>query len=58
MLQPLKDVIGNRLNQYKSQNGHIVVRVYNGGSRYTIFVLNDDSKEREIIAKFGPYEAK
>lgn len=58
MLQPLKDVIGNRLNQYKSQNGHIVVRVYNGGSRYTIFVLNDDSKEREIIAKFGPYEAR
>jgi hypothetical protein len=58
MLQPLKDVIGNRLNQYKSQNGHIVVRVYNGGSRYAIFVLNDASREREITARFGPYEAR
>lgn len=58
MLQPNKDVIGDRLNQYKSQNGHIVVRVYDQGSRYDIYILNDDSKEREIIAKYGPYEAR
>jgi len=58
MLQPNKDVIGDRLNQYKSQNGHIVVRVYDHGSRYDVFILNDDSKEREIIGKYGPYEAR
>ena len=58
MLQPNKDVIGDKLNQYKSQNGHIVVRVYDQGSKYDIYILNDDSKEREIKAKYGPYEAR
>ena len=58
MLQPTKDVIGDRLDQYKSQNGHIVVRVYDKGSQYEIYILNDDSEEREIIAKYGPYEAR
>ncbi|MCK0189585.1 hypothetical protein [Arenibacter sp. F20364] len=58
MLQPTKDVIGNRLDQYKSQNGHIVVRVYDKGRQYGIYILNDDSEEREIIAKYGPYEAR
>ena len=58
MLQPLKDVIGDKLDQYKSQNGHIVVRVYNQGRQYDIYILNDNTKEREIIAKYGPYEAR
>ena len=58
MLQANKDVIGDKLNQYKSQNGHIVIRVYDQGSQYDIYILNDDTKEREIIAKYGPYEAR
>lgn len=58
MLQPNKDVIGERLNQYKSQNGHIVLRVYEGGSTYKIFILNDASDEREIISTHGPYAAR
>ena len=58
MLQGTKDVIGGRLDQYKSQEGHIVVRVYNHGNTYDIYVLNDKSEEREIKAKYGPYKAR
>jgi beta-lactamase superfamily II metal-dependent hydrolase len=58
MLQANKDVIGDRLNAYKSQQGHIVVRVYNGGAKYEVYILNDASEKREVLAKFGPYESR
>ena len=58
MLQANKDVIGGNLNSYKSQNGHIVVRVEKGGASYEIYILNDKNKNREVIAKFGPYESR
>lgn len=58
ILQGTKDVIGGRLNQYKSQNGHIVVRVYDNGDTYDVYVLDDTSEEREIISKHGPYKAR
>lgn len=58
MLQPLKEVIGERLDEYKSQNGHIVIRVLNGGKSYKIFILNDRDAQREIIANYGPYESR
>ena len=58
MLQPNKDVIGGKLNAYKSQHGHIVIHVYNQGEQYDIYVLNDNSEEREIIAKYGPYASR
>ncbi|RDY60063.1 MBL fold metallo-hydrolase [Flagellimonas nanhaiensis] len=58
MLQGAKDVIGGRLNQYRSQEGHIVVRVYDEGDKYDVFILNDKSEEREILAKHGPYTAR
>ncbi len=58
MLQGAKDVIGDKLNRYKSQSGHIVVRVYNNGANYKIFVLNDKSEKREIIKENGPYTSR
>tara|TARA_R110002051_G_scaffold64139_3_gene116811 strand:+ start:10913 stop:12199 length:1287 start_codon:yes stop_codon:yes gene_type:complete len=58
MLQANKDVIGGRLNQYKSQNGHIVLRVHPEGNSYAIYILDDTSKERKITAIFGPYESR
>lgn len=58
MLQANKDVIGGRLNSYKSQQGHIVVRVHKEGAKYDIFILDDGSEKREVLAKFGPYESK
>ncbi|WP_149304333.1 ComEC/Rec2 family competence protein [Pareuzebyella sediminis] len=58
MLQGTKDVIGDRLDQYKSQNGHIVLRVDEGGESYEIFILDDTSEKREILSKHGPYAAR
>jgi len=58
MLQGTKDVIGGRLDQYKSQKGHIVVRVYDNGNTYDVYVLDDTSEERQIISKHGPYKAR
>ncbi|WP_425235042.1 ComEC/Rec2 family competence protein [Ulvibacterium sp.] len=58
MLQPNKDVIGGRLDTYKSQNGHIVVRVYDNGSSYKVYILNDATEEREVLSKHGPYASR
>lgn len=58
MLQGAHDVIGERLNAYKSLGGHIVIRVHPQGDTYAIFVLNDQTETREIISKHGPYEAR
>lgn len=58
MLQPNKDVLGDKVNIYKSQEGHIVVRVYNLGANYEIYILNDKSEKREVLAKYGPYKSR
>ena len=38
--------------------GHIVVRVYKGGKKYQIFVLNDRSLDYEIIYKSKAFKAR
>ncbi len=58
MLAANKEVIGEKLEQYNSWNGHILVRVYPSGDRYEIHILNDRNKEREVLAKFGPYSSR
>ena len=58
LLQGTKDVIGGSLDRYKSQQGHIVVRVHPGGDQYEIFVLNDKTEKREITSHFGPYVSR
>lgn len=40
------------------RDGHIVVRVFNGGKKYQIFVLNDRSLDYEIIYKSKVFKAK
>jgi beta-lactamase superfamily II metal-dependent hydrolase len=58
MLQANREVIGSLLDRYKSQQGHIVVRVAPKGGRYSIFVLNCESEKREIIGTYGPYNSR
>lgn len=41
--------MGRYLKDYKSMEGHIVVRVYPGGQTFDVFVLHDDTPERSII---------
>jgi hypothetical protein len=40
-----------------SQQGHIVVRVSEGGKRYEVLVLDDTREQGELKARFGPYES-
>jgi beta-lactamase superfamily II metal-dependent hydrolase len=42
---------------YRSYGGHIVIRVAPGGSTYEVFILNDADQTREVIKRFGPYQA-
>ncbi len=58
LLAPNISVIGTLTNRYKSQHGHIVVRVYDVGKKYDIYVLNDLSEKREVIAKSGSYASR
>ena len=58
MLEPNYQVIGPRLEQLKSAQGHIVVRVYSGGERYKVIILNDSDSTYKIKATFGPYTAR
>lgn len=53
MLKANKLVIGDLIHKsYKSESGHILVRVYPGGERYSVFILNDQTTRREVMAKF------
>lgn len=58
MVTANKEVIGGIVNQYKALHGHIVVRVYDQGKHYEIYVLNEQSPKREVLAKYGPYESR
>ncbi|MDX1910415.1 MAG: MBL fold metallo-hydrolase [Saprospiraceae bacterium] len=56
MLEANRLVIGERIiNGYKNQHGHVVVRVFDRGHKYQVFVLNDYSTKREVLAIHGPY---
>lgn len=53
-----KVVIGGSINQLKSQQGHIVIRVSPGGEEYRIFVLDDTSESFKIKSVHGPYRSR
>ncbi len=44
-------------NNYKSIQGHIVIRVYEEGYHYEVFVLDDTSTELTIKQRLGPYQS-
>lgn len=59
MLEANKLVIGPLVDQsYKSQQGHILVRVMPGGSTYYIIILDDANTVRRVTKVFGPYATK
>lgn len=52
-------VLGKRLvGQLKNQQGHIVIRVYQGGDKYEIYILDDTTESFQINAIHGPYESR
>jgi hypothetical protein len=59
MLEANKIVIGPLIDRsYKSQQGHILVRVLPGGASYYVIILDDSSSKMPVKAVFGPYETK
>ena len=56
MLEANKLVIGPLIDRvYKSQQGHIMVRVLPGGHQYYIIILDDNESNLKIKNIFGPY---
>lgn len=45
-------------NQIPKVTGHIIVKVHNGGDRFTLYILNDEDELRTVKAVFGPYLSK
>jgi len=45
-------------DNYKSMQGHIVVRVHPKGMQYEVFILDDATEELTVKDKFGPYYSK
>lgn len=56
-LKPELKITNKRTGDFKSSNGHVVVRVEEGGARYRIFVLSNADESNRITASFGPYES-
>ncbi len=50
-------VIGPTIDNLKSQQGHIVVRVNPGGDTYLIYILDDTEENFRITAVHGPYDS-
>jgi hypothetical protein len=57
VLAPTRAVLGERLNQFRSTQGHIVVRVDADGETFRIFVLDDSDENYVVKAVHGPYQA-
>lgn len=59
MLDANRHVIGPLIDRsYKSQQGHIVVRVLPGGDDFYVIILNDSDRMRHVKAVYGPYHSK
>ena len=53
-----KHVIGPLLDRLLSSQGHIVVRVRDGGASYQAIILEDSDESMRVTAVYGPYQAR
>lgn len=59
MLEETKVAIGPWLTKnYKSMQGHIVVRVSPGGENYRILILDATQVDLRVKGEFGPYKSR
>jgi beta-lactamase superfamily II metal-dependent hydrolase len=58
-LLPQNALMNRRFSgQLKSQLGHVVVRVENGGHTYNIYTLDSTTETSNITGTFGPYQSR
>jgi beta-lactamase superfamily II metal-dependent hydrolase len=55
VMEETHTVIGSRIDQMKSRQGHIVIRVAPGGNSYTIYILDDSEENFKVTSVHGPY---
>ena len=48
----------DRFAQVKGSNGHIVVRVYDGGANYRIYTLSDSDGKMTVKKMSNVYQSK
>jgi hypothetical protein len=53
-----KVLLSKYLSKFKGTQGHVVVRVHPGGTKYYIYVLGDDDLNRTVKKIYGPYNCK
>jgi beta-lactamase superfamily II metal-dependent hydrolase len=58
VLAPMRAVLGERLKQFRSTQGHVVVRVDSDGETFRVFVLDDSAENFVVTAVHGPYQAR
>ena len=57
MMEETRVVVGSPLDNFKSQQGHIVVRVDPGGNSFMIYILDDSNEKYLIKSVHGPYDS-
>ncbi|MGM9478517.1 hypothetical protein ACS5PU_18985 [Pedobacter sp. GSP4] len=59
MLPESQTYLGAWITQaFKSLNGHVVIRVLNGGKTYMVYVLDESREKLTVLKTFGPYLSK
>lgn len=54
-LKPELKITNKRTADFKSSNGHVVVRVEEGGERFRIAVVSNADESNRVMSSFGPY---
>ena len=58
IMEVSKIVVGAALDNLKSQQGHIVIRVNPGGENFMIYILDDSAESFMIKSIHGPYKCE
>ena len=57
-VEATEHVLGaDRMAQFKSTQGHIVIRVDQEGESYRVIILDDSTEDFTVKAVHGPYKA-
>jgi hypothetical protein len=54
-LKPELKITNKRTGDFKSSNGHVVVRVEEGGERFRVAIVSNADESGRVIGNFGPY---
>ena len=58
MIEANRIVIGPMLDQLKSSQGHILLRVENGGESFRVIIIDDSAETYRVKSIHGPYQSR